>query len=212
MNSVESLREILAHSVHEIKRSGYWDYDIWKLYSQPRILQLLVSLFYSRLQTEKIEFDVIAGLGTSGTPLASFLSYNIFKEFNVEKTWYLVSPPVVGLASRWMEKIKPAIPKGSRVLLVDSEVKSGNTSWDGFLKICGKKEERERLPEEERTKIAAFFMMCDYVKFLDRDLFAMFKEGSGATIIKLFDFTPQDKRHEEDVDFQTRLSWFTPRV
>lgn len=206
MNTIESLREKLAHYVDEQNNTAYWDYDTWKLYSQPKILDLIVSALYSRLKVEKVEFDAIAGLGTSGMPIASFLSHNFSTEINKEKTWHSISPPSVGLASRWVKKIKPEIPKRSKVLLVDSEVKSGNTAYDGFKKI------EAAWKEADKLHVEAFLVMCDYVTYKERDLFEMFKQESGARIIKLFDFTPTYEHHKEEVDFQTRLSWFTPQV
>lgn len=162
----------------EEKEHNYFEYDEWKIFYDPELLSLAIKILYKKIVASKLEFDHIGALGGSGAPLGISLVQE-FQKNGSSKKFLQISDPIVGLSSMWLKKIKPPLKDNNRsFLLVDSEVKSGRTLWDGFKKVV------------DYGRIAGMTVISDYVGFPDRDDYNRTIIKNKIPIIKIFDFYP----------------------
>jgi len=190
-NHLELAKRIAPHLV---VKNHYWEYDSWNIYRDfDLFLELANALF--ALVKERIDTSfVLGGLGGSGTPLTLYLMQKVRESGNA-MSWLSVSPPDVGILSRWGRSLKPnSNIKGKKVVLIDTDVKSGFTVYDGYKKITKKDGE-----------VPFVFAFTDYVAYPEREFYNYVK-ANDVKIIRLFDFCPDPTKTQADLE--TRSRWF----
>jgi orotate phosphoribosyltransferase len=182
-NGVGELKAYIEKSLYQ-KEKGYFEYDEWKIFNDPKLLLLATECLAQRIVDSKLEFDLFGALGGSGTPLATSLMLE-FQKRGFMKQFLHISDPLVGLSSLWLRILKPEGAKG-RILLVDTEVKSGRTVLDGYRKVSNKV-----------GPVTGIAMLTDYVGFPDRKDYQEIVFEKQVPVIKLFDYHPLEPRLEE---------------
>jgi orotate phosphoribosyltransferase len=141
--SIEKNIEILRNSLLNEKYITRWrpKHDIY-LHTWLAIhdfLPVITEILFYYSKKIKIEFDYVGALGRSGLPIASALSlrYSDNKDY---KPMIFIGDPVIGKHSQWDPPLKPSISKddlntGSRVLLLDTVVRTGYTAEDAVDKL-----------------------------------------------------------------------------
>jgi orotate phosphoribosyltransferase len=177
---IQKLATLIKNSLMQVGKEPYFEYDEWKVFHDPEALSIVVKAIYKKIQATNWEFDCIAALGGSGTPIAVSL-VNLYFNHKVRKNFFFVSDPLIGISSKWVRIIKPNLTEGNRsIVLVDTEVKSGRTIYDGYRKVQDRK----------LGNVVGIATITDYVGFPDRKDYNDIVVANQIPLIKLFDYNP----------------------
>jgi orotate phosphoribosyltransferase len=175
---IRELHRFITNSLREIE-PGYYEYDEWQIFEDPELLSLASNALFHKIRGSGLKFDYIGALGGSGTPLAIALLLDFLRN-GLKRKFAYISDPVVGVSSLWLKKVKPDLQlSGSSILLVDTEIKSGRTAWDGYQKVS--------ILSAQVTGIA---VITDYKSFQYRTDYNELVVKKGIPVVRLFDFDP----------------------
>ena len=135
-NKLKSPDEFLDDPiVKEIIQKSYigeergWDMDEWWAFSDHVLLNKIVSSLYNLVKEKWDDFDYVAALGGSGSPIGCNLATQMEKDF-------------IFIIDLWgaTSVFQPIKPKGidlqnKNVLLVDSVLKTGLTTYNAIKRI-----------------------------------------------------------------------------
>lgn len=121
------VKEIIHQSY--VGEEGGWDMDEWQAFSNSDLLNKIVPSLYNLVEEKWSDFDYVAALGGSGSPIGCNLATQKEKKFIfINDLWG---------ATRMFQPIKPQNIdlQNKNVLLVDSVLKTGLTVYNALNRV-----------------------------------------------------------------------------